>query len=82
MAEGLIVIVLPEPIELPPHDPVYHLHEALLPRLPPTTSRLKLVPKQMESSLELMLKGAVEKELTLMLLPTQTVVLQEPSART
>jgi hypothetical protein len=82
VAEGLTVMELPEPTELPPQVPVYHLHDALLPRLPPTTSRVTLVPKQIESFRELMLNGAVEKELTLMVFATQTVVLHEPSART
>ena len=75
-------MLLPVPIAAPPQELLYHFQLALLPRLPPLTLRLTLPPLQTESREAEMDVGAVEKVLTLMVLLTQAVVLQVPSALT
>jgi hypothetical protein len=75
------VILLPVPAAVPPQLPVYHLQAALPPRLPPFTERVMLLPLHTES-FPVILLAATEKLLTLIVLLTQEVVLQVPSART
>ena len=78
---GVTVMLSPEPRSVPPQEPLYHLHRALLPRLPPLTLRVVDVPLQTESRVAVMAVGAVDALLTLIDLLTHAVVLQVPSAR-
>ena len=75
-------MLFPEPTAAPPHELVYHFQLALLPRLPPLTLSVTLLPLHMESIVAVMEAGAVDRLLTLMVLFTQIVVLQVPSALT
>ncbi len=43
---GETVILVPEPAEVPPHDDVYHLQLAPVPKLPPLTDSVVFLPRQ------------------------------------
>jgi hypothetical protein len=77
-------MVLPVPTGVPlPQASAYQIQLALLPKRPPLTRRLTGPPPgQIESSDALMLSGLLLLVFTLMVLLTQRVVLQTPSART
>lgn len=81
LAAGVTERLLPVPIEVPPHEPLYHLQTALLPREPPVIPSETLLPLHTVEELMVAAVGAVEELLTLMVLLTQTVLLQVPSAR-
>jgi hypothetical protein len=81
VAEGLTVILVPLPMEVPPQLFSYHLHDALLPKLPPFTRSVTDEPKQMESAVDMMLTAGTEKLFTLIVLLAHIVVLQVPSIR-
>ncbi len=80
--EGLTVMLLPLPAGVPPQLPVYQRMAALLPKLPPFNRKRTLLPMQIESSLAVMLVGALEKVFTFIGLLTQAVLLHVPSIRT
>jgi hypothetical protein len=44
LVEGAKVILAPVPTKVPPHDDVYHFQLAPVPRLPPLTDRVVLLP--------------------------------------
>ncbi len=75
-------MLFPVPMDVPPQELLYHFQPALLPRLPPFTLSVALLPLQTESTVAEMEDGAEEKVLTLMDLLAHAVVLQVPSART
>jgi len=53
--------VVPDPIEVPPHELVYHCQFAPVPKLPPTTEMFVLNPGvQLFTGLELTDVGSVE----------------------
>ena len=60
---GETVILLPIPIGALPHEPANHSATALVPRLPPVTLRVVLLPLQM-TVVPVIPVGAVEKVLT------------------
>ena len=78
-------MLVPEPADVPPQEPVYHCHVAPVPRLPPVTVSVFDVPLHVLLLLMLMLVGAVERLPTLtereaaalvpQLLPAVTVML-------
>jgi hypothetical protein len=72
----------PLPASTDPHAPVYHFQLALLPRLPPDTRKVVLLPAHTESRDAVMLLADTDSVFTLMNLLAQEVVLQVPSART
>ena len=80
MDVGVTVMLSPEPNKVPPQEPLYQRQRALLPRLPPLTFSVVLVPLHTESRVAVMEVGAVEAVFTLMDLLTQDVLLQVPSA--
>lgn len=83
MTVGLTVIEFPEPTNVPPQLPLYHLHVALLPRVPPLRVSVTLtVPAHIESAVVVIDVAALESVFTFMALLTHAVVLQVPSART
>ena len=81
-AVGFTVIELPVPADVPPHEPVYQCHVAPVPRLPPVTIRVLLVPLQVLLFAIETPVGDVDKELTTTVPFAQPVVLQAPSALT
>ena len=74
-------MLLPVPAGVPPHEPEYHLADAPVPALPPTSVRVVLPPLQIVETPEI-LRGAVESVLTFTFIETQVVVLQVPLYRT
>ena len=51
---------VPDPAELPPHDPVYHSHVAPEPSVPPLTVKVTLSPAQIGFDPALAEVGAVD----------------------
>ena len=82
MDDGVTLILFPVPIADPLQELLYHFQLALLPRLPPLTLSVILLPLQTESTVAEIEVGAVEKVFTLMVLLIQAVVLHVPSALT
>ncbi len=78
---GLTVILVPLPMDVPPQLLLYHFHSALLPKFPPLTRSVTDEPTQIESAVDRILIGAVEKLFTKIVLLKQAVVLQVPSIR-
>ena len=74
-------MLLPVPWGVPPHEAEYHLADAPVPALPPTSVKVVLPPLQMVETPEI-LRGAVEGVLTFTLTEAQVVVLQVPLYRT
>ena len=56
-------MLLPVPIGALPHEPANHSATALVPRLPPVTLKVVLLPLQMRM-VPVIVVGAVEKVLT------------------
>jgi hypothetical protein len=81
-AEGLTVIELPVPMEVPPQLPSYHFHEAFAPNVPPETASVTLAPAHRESLVEVIANAATERLFTLIVRLTHILLLQAPSART
>jgi len=75
-------MLLPEPAEVPPHEPENHCVVAPVPIFPPDTVSMVLLPLQMVV-VPVMPVGATDTVLvTLTVTATQAVVLQVPSALT
>ena len=69
------------PTKVPPQLPVYHCHEAPVPKLPPVTERV-VAPPQVGFTDAVAPIGAVELVFTVTVTLAQAVLLQVPSART
>ena len=74
-------MVNPEVTYCPPHPPIYHLQEAPEPRTPPFRVRVVDEPEHIVEFPEMEV-GAVELLPTCIVMLTQVVVLQNPSALT
>ena len=79
---GLTDRELPLPSGVPPHELLYHCHEAPVPSEPPDTESVVLLPAQMVVAVAVASGGAVDTLLTVTVTVAQAVVLQGPSART
>jgi hypothetical protein len=79
---GATLIVGPVPIETPPQLPEYQCHTAPEPSEPPVRLRVVESPMQTGFALAFTDVGTVELLLTVMVVETQVVVLQLPSALT
>ena len=82
VVDGLTLILDPAPTDVPPQDPEYHFHEAPVPKEPPLTESVVMSPLQMVEGLAVADVGAVDEELTVMVMLLQLVVLHVPSALT
>ena len=71
---GATLIVAPVPASVPPHDPVYHLTDAPVPRLPPDTVRFVLPPAHMAGVAAVAVVGATEAVLTVTVTCAQAVI--------
>ena len=72
----------PVPSNVPPQLAEYHFHEAPVPNDPPTSERSVDDPLQIGLTVALILVGATDKIFTVIVMESQTVVLQVPSALT
>ena len=72
----------PLPTGVPPHDLLYHCHDAPVPREPPVTVKVVASPVQIAEGEAEAEVGSVDKLFTVTVVFTQTVVLQVPSALT
>ena len=79
---GVTDIDVPVPINVPPHDPLYHAKLAPVPSDPPDTLSVVLLPWHITGALADADAGAVEFVLTVTVTLTHDVVLHVPSART
>ena len=68
-------MLLPVPVSVPPHEAEYHFAVAPVPTLPPTSVKVVLPPLQMVETPEI-LRGAVEKLLTVIVLLSETGVVE------
>ncbi len=84
MAPGETETDVPEPTNVPPHEPLYQRQTPPAPKEPPLTVRVEEPPEQTEVGVAEAEVGDVEMEftVTLTLTLTQDVVLQVPSALT
>ena len=78
---GLAIWVVPVPMDVPPHVPIYHFHEAPVPKVPPLNVRTLVSDKQNVLFVPLTLTAGAEVSLTVRVKDLQTVLLQVPSAR-
>lgn len=81
MDAGLTVIELPVPAAVPVQLPENHCQAAPAPRLPPLTVSVALAPAQSVVDAAEIPVGAALTELTLIVVDTQVLFPQEPSAR-
>lgn len=80
---GLTLIELPVPAGVPVQLPVNHCQLAPLPRLPPVTFNVVLLPEQIVVAVEAVIPlGAALFVFTLITVETQAVLPQAPSALT
>lgn len=79
---GETTTLVPVPAALLPQPLAYHCHVAPVPRLPPLTVSVVLLPEQIADAEGLAEDGAVETALTLTVTLEQRLVLQEPTAFT
>lgn len=77
---GATTIDEPVPNKVPPHDDVNHFHIAPVPKDPPLTVRVTLVPLQIVVAEAVIPLAGNEVSSTLIVLLMQAVVLQVPSA--
>ena len=82
MDAGETLILEPVPTLLPPQLPVYHSQLAPVPKLPPLTDKVTVVPRQTGLALAVIDDGAVDSEFTLIVTLAHEVVLHVPSDRT
>jgi hypothetical protein len=75
------MMLLPEPTKVPPQVPLYQRKTPPVPRLPPLTVSVVLLPLQMVV-VPVIAVGAEDKVFTLTVVVAQAVVLHVPSART
>ena len=78
----MITAVNPEVTKVPPHEPVYHIHEAPVPRLPPEKLKVDEEPVHIAEGKPEAEPGGEEIKQTDIETLTQVVVLQLPSALT
>lgn len=78
---GETIIEVPDPKYEPPQDAVYQSQLAPVPNAPPVIDKVEL-PEQIEAGVEAAEPGEVEMELIDIVVLTQIVVLQSPSALT
>ena len=76
------MIEAPVPIDVPPHDPLYHFQLAPVPSDPPDTLSVVLPPGQTAVALADADEGATEFVFTVTVTLAHAVVLHVPSART
>ena len=81
VAVGDTVMLAPVPADVPPHDDVYHLQLAPVPRLPPLTDSVVFFPRQIVL-VPLIEVAGNEVSCTVILILLQIVMLFVPSART
>jgi hypothetical protein len=72
---------LPVPTKVPPHDPLYHFHDAPVPKEPPLTAIFVLLPTQIVGVPAVAPVGFVEGVFTWTVTCAQVVVPHSPSAR-
>ena len=77
---GLTVILIPLPMNVPPHELLYHFQDAPLPRLPPVNVNVVLLPWQIVV-VPLIAVAAFDESRTINANDLQVVILQDPSAR-
>ncbi len=82
MVPGETETEVPEPTNVPPHEPLYHCHDAPEPREPTFTVNVEGLPEHIVVGVADADVGAVEFEFTDTVTLTQAVVLHVPSART
>lgn len=75
---GLTVKELPLPTAVPPHEPLYHCQLAPVPKDPPVTDNVVLLPEQMVVAVADAEVGSVESEFTFTVTLWQEVMPQEP----
>lgn len=79
---GETTIADPVPNKAPPQLPLYHFQLAPVPKLPPLTVRVVLLPEHIVDDVAAILVAAIEVSLTVISFEIQAVVLQVPSALT
>ena len=81
---GLTVMVVdvPLPTCVPPHEPVYHTQFALVPKLPLVTVNVDVAPEQIFVGFDVAVVGATDGVLRVTVTFAQVVVLQSPTAPT
>lgn len=82
MIAGETEIVAPVPTGVVPQPLAYQFQVAPVPRAPPLTVSVLLVPEQIVAAEAFAEEGAVDTLLTLMSIFSQAVVLQDPTAFT
>jgi hypothetical protein len=81
VAVGDTVMLAPVPADVPPHDDVYHLQLAPVPKLPPFTESVVFLPRQIVLVPVIEIAGA-EVSCNVTEIERQMVLLQVPSALT
>jgi hypothetical protein len=66
---------------VPPHEPLYQYQSAPVPRIPPEVLKFVEPPSHMVDKVAIIELAEVELSFTVILILTQLVVLQVPSAR-
>ena len=81
---GLTVMVVdvPLPTTVPPHEPVYHTQLALVPKLPSVTVKVDVAPEHISVGPDVAVVGATDGVLCVTVTFAQVVVLQSPTAET
>jgi hypothetical protein len=81
VVEGLLKIEIPDPEIVTPQDELYQIQLAFVPNKPPVPDKVTEVPEHINVWLDITETGAIEFELTVIVVLTQEVVLLNPSAR-
>jgi hypothetical protein len=79
---GFTTMLLPVPMAVPPQELLYHFQLAFPPSVPPLMRSVLLPPLHTESTDAVIDVAAEDNTFTLMVLLSQRVALQKPSART
>jgi len=79
---GDTTILVPDATALVPQPLAYHCHIPPVPKLPPLTVNVLLLPEQIVADEGLADAGATEAAFTFTVMLEQTVVLHEPTAFT
>ena len=77
-----MVVDVPLPNSVSPHEPVYQTQFALVPKLPLVTVNVDVAPEQISVGLDVAVVGATDGVLCVTVTFAHVVVLQSPTAPT
>ena len=80
--DGVTVIDVPFPAEVPPHETVYHCQVAPVPKLPPDKVNVEGTPEQTATGFAVAEDAATDGVLRVTVTLAHVVVLQSPTAPT